>query len=69
MTFDEALARSYQLIGELETIERNEKLDKLVRSDAEADKVAICIMVAWAKKAYEKNDACALGILNTVHGV
>ena len=46
MTFDEALARSYQLIGELETIERNEKLDRLVRSDAEADKVAIAIMVA-----------------------
>ena len=69
MTFDEALARSYQLIGELETIERNENLDRLVRSDAEADKVAIAIMVAWAKKAYEKNDACAMRILNAVHGV
>ena len=69
MTFDEALARSYQLIGELETIERNEKLDRLVRSDANADKVAIAIMVAWAKKAYEKNDACAARILNAMHGV
>ncbi|MBO5245111.1 MAG: hypothetical protein J6B02_03315 [Selenomonadales bacterium] len=69
MTFDEALARSYQLIGELETIERNEKLDRLVRSDAEADKVAIAIMVAWAKKAYEKNDACAMHILNALHSV
>lgn len=69
MTFEQALDIAMEAIHDLEEIEKDTSLDRLVRSDAEADKVAIAIMVAWAKKAYEKNDMCAIHILNAVHGV
>lgn len=69
MTFDEALDITMEAIHDLEEIEKDTSLECVVRSDALANRVAISIMVAWAKKAYEKNDACAMHILNAVHSV
>ncbi|MBQ8682419.1 MAG: hypothetical protein IJ510_01685 [Selenomonadales bacterium] len=69
MTFEEALDITMEAIHDLEEIEKDTSLERVVRNDALANRVAISIMVAWAKKAYEKNDACAMHILNAVHGV
>lgn len=69
MTFEQALDITMEAIRDLEEIEKDTSLERVVRNDALANRTAISIMVAWAKKAYEKDDMCAVRILNAVHGV
>lgn len=68
MTFEDALVRTVRLREILETLSRHE--NRQVAERALADKVAVEIMVAWARRAYAQGfDDVAVDMINVVHGV
>lgn len=67
--FEEALVQARELCESLDRLSRHE--DCRVAERAAADRLAVEIMVAWARRAYELgvDDVLAVDMLNVVHGV